>query len=124
MYQFSYASHWVDMSSPLGNYHTSELYFVWGNPWPLRRGSHLHAFDADDLNMSAIFGAYWSALARSGDPNAQAESDAIFWPSVVVADPPSLDGLMHLQMQLPLETRSGLEDASCDFWDSYLGFAA
>jgi carboxylesterase type B len=28
VYQFKYASEWLDMKSCLGNYHTSELYFV------------------------------------------------------------------------------------------------
>jgi carboxylesterase type B len=122
MYQFSYASQWVDMASPLGDYHSSELYFVWGNPWPLRRGPILHAFDDNDLAMSATFGAYWSAMAAAKDPNAET-AGLPAWPAVSVPAGGSLDGLAHLQLQLPPEARSGLEDDACDFWDAYLGFA-
>jgi hypothetical protein len=36
------------------DYHISELYFVWGNPWiPL-----LHTFNADDLTLVSSFQLY------------------------------------------------------------------
>jgi hypothetical protein len=43
----------------MGDYHMSELYFVWGNPWPLRGDkAAMHTFGDGDSAMRATFGQY------------------------------------------------------------------
>ena len=43
LYQFNYSAHWVD-NKLMGDYHASELPFVWGNQWP----PVVHHFDEKD----------------------------------------------------------------------------
>ena len=115
----------------MGDYHMSELYFVWGNPWPLRnsgahKGPAIHTFSDDDSAMRAAFGQYWTAMATAGDPNGQVARNAFSvpaWPAVAPdAVSGSLDGLAFMAMKKGPEAMDGLNDENCDFWDAFLGF--
>jgi carboxylesterase type B len=125
-YQFTYASDWLDMEL-LGNYHTSELYFVWDNPWPLRNNltTFVHDFDDNDNEMASIFGNYWANMATYSNPNggANGAGNSVEWPSVI-KDAYSLDGMSHMAMKLPAEVQYALEDQICDYWDLFLGFTS
>ena len=66
LYQFTYDLDWIEYPL-LGDYHTSEIDFVFGNQWP----PILHGFyKKSDYELSAAMGTYWTSMAASGTPNA------------------------------------------------------
>jgi hypothetical protein len=54
-------SHWLDGWLLGGNYHASELSFVFGNEWP----PILHSFTPDDRAMSDFVMSRWTDLAKT-----------------------------------------------------------
>jgi para-nitrobenzyl esterase len=108
LYQFSYALSWLE-AVVLGDYHSSELNFVFANAWP----PILHTFSSADLNMSAAFTAFWTNHAGSGDPNKGGNSVPLAWPRYEEATDVSI------RLALPLSTVKGMGDERhCQFWDS------
>lgn len=109
-YQFSYALDWIEYLL-LGDYHSSELDFVFNNPWP----PILHDFSANDQNMSDIMTLFWSNMAANGDPNVpynNNEIPPIIWPQYdAVAD-------VNIQLELPVGLTASLLEKQCDFWDT------
>lgn len=53
----------------MGDYHMSELYFVWGNPWPLRNSTEIHEYSGNDQMMVDTMQNYWTNMARYSNPN-------------------------------------------------------
>jgi para-nitrobenzyl esterase len=110
LYQFNYMSRWLDFKV-MGDYHTSEIYFLFDNAWP----PVIHRFNKDDEGMAAIMGGYWTQFARSGNPNG--ENTAGEWPKFDVA------GDNYLELNLPPIQKSALAKDACDFHDKMLGYA-
>ena len=120
----------------LGNYHASELCFVWDNQWP----PILHDFSPNDQQIADIFGLYWSNLGRfqtyvlrgwaeergsilSGETRRalwfplRRPNDAVvdlFWP------PYNATYDTNLNISLPLSLSTGLRNTACDFWDAVM----
>jgi len=107
LYHFTFAApNWVDQWL-LGDYHSSELEFVFNNPWP----PLVHDFDPEDTEMAAALGAYWTNFAASGtSPNKGPAGGLLAWPQF------SSDILMN--MNIPLAVENGYLDNICDFWDT------
>jgi len=113
LYYFTFVSpNWIDQWL-FGDYHSSELEFVYDNPWP----PLIHNFDNDDKEMAATFGHYWTTFAKSGkSPNQPALSlarDVLFWPSYNL----SVRSLMNMKIPLQIETNYQNQNNYCDFWD-------
>jgi para-nitrobenzyl esterase len=90
----------------LGDYHTSELDFVWSNGWP----PILHDLDANDITLADAMGRYWTAMARSGSP---VDPEApIVWP----ANNASSD--LYAIFSNPVSVEADLLAANCNWWDS------
>ena len=66
MYQFNYMNKWLDFKL-MGDYHTSEIYFVFDNPWP----PIVHHFSRDDKDMVGVMQGFWGNFAKSGNPNGE-----------------------------------------------------
>ena len=94
----------------LGNYHTSEMCFVWGNEWPVL----LHDFNEDERKMSNAFQYYWGNLAASGDVNIgkSGENSFLEWPAYNASND------INMNMDWPLNTETKLYGSYCDFWDT------
>jgi para-nitrobenzyl esterase len=100
LYHFTFNPGWVD-SDLFGEYHSAELEFVFGNPWP----PLLHAFTERDWRVSTFIMDAWASLLRTGTPGPT-------WPrfvdatniSMVIDDPPF--------------TSPDVGAATCAFWDA------
>lgn len=106
LYQFNYSAHWKD-NQLMGDYHSSEMYFVWGNEWP----ALVHHFNAKDWQMSDTFGKFWSQLARNGTVNTVGPGQPGFWP------PHDTKTMLHAAMDVPFRIGEKLFKKYCDFWD-------
>jgi para-nitrobenzyl esterase len=91
----------------LGDYHVSELYFVWDNQWP----PILHDFDANDVTISDAITAYWTNFAATANPNQGPASVGVQWPGY---DPV---GDLNIQLQVPVNVTQHLLQRLCDMWD-------
>lgn len=67
-------TNWIDWQA-FGNYHTSELSFVFDNQWP----PVLHDFTKAEQTMAQSFQSYWTSLASHGHPNAELSPSQAFW---------------------------------------------
>lgn len=108
LYHFNYKLDWLE-GPLLGDYHTSELSFVWDNQWP----PLLHDFSDADQEMSDAFTLFWTNLARGGSPNSAAAP--VLWPQYSFPTGAKPDS--NINLQLPLNMQTGLDSAICDFWD-------
>lgn len=113
LYHFSYdVSHWPEVAllPELGNYHTSELDFVFGNNWPL--GVHGNA-TVNDVFMTKAFENYWVNFVTSGDPSVGSGVD-LPWPMFNSPDE------VNMELAFPLSITSHLEEEVCDnAWDPF-----
>jgi len=108
LYHFTFsAPNWIDQWI-LGDYHSSELEFVFANPWP----PLIHNFDPSDTAMAATFGDYWTNLASSGNPNVGPATGLTNWPVYN----PSNEQIMDMNVPNTIE-RQYLENV-CPFWDT------
>lgn len=88
-----------------GDFHTSELFFVFQNA---------NKTISDDRAMQEAFGRYWSNLAKFGTPNgiANASSLPLHWPRY------DRSADQHLILKEPgLAAGSGLRQDTCDVLD-------
>jgi para-nitrobenzyl esterase len=106
LYHFNHTLSWVE-AAILGDYHSSELDFVFGNEWP----PIIHAFNADDKTMSAAMTCFWTNLAAAGDPNQGPCTPPLSWPGYAQATD------QNINFQLPFAVGSGLNSDIVDFWD-------
>jgi len=103
------APNWVDQWL-LGDYHSSELEYVFDNPWP----PIVHVFDEADKTMAATLGGYWTNLAYSGSsPNQGPTSNLQLWPPYN----PAKEAIMN--MRVPTQVDNTYLDNMCRFWDSF-----
>ena len=97
----------------LGDYHASELTFVFANQWP----PLVHDFNANDTQMAATMGSFWSNFAVSGSPNTgKTIPGSPNWPLYNATTD------MHIELALPLSTGSGLLKSKCDMWDEVMDY--
>jgi len=106
LYHFTFVA-WIDQWL-LGDYHSSELEFVYANPWP----PIVHRFDEDDITMAKTFGGYWSNLAYTTNPNVGPTSGLLDWPSFN----PNAEAIMDMTVPTAIDTQ--YLDNICDFWDT------
>lgn len=109
MYQWVYKGDWIE-DALLGNYHSGELEFVFGNEWP---SPLIHPFSQNDRLMSDSFGTYWSEFAKYLNPNGNGTSPSgqPNWPAF---DPTNQ---RHITMSVPPVESSHLYDKECALWD-------
>lgn len=108
LYQFSAdLSNWLEYGS-LGNYHMSELFFVWRNQWP----PLLHDFNSDEWQLADTFSAYWGNYAYTGNPNQGPLQPSTVWPLYTAA------GDANVQIEVPMNTTQHLLSSYCNMWDS------
>jgi len=106
LYQFTYLGDWIE-DPLLGDYHSSELEFVWDNAFP----PIIHAFSARDTTMANTFGTYWTNFAKSHNPNTPAKPP-LTWPQYEKSS-----DLNMVLKETPV-IQSGLVSDLCDFWDT------
>lgn len=113
LYYFNQDLSWLESfifgDGLLGNYHSSELDFVFGNEWPLG----LHSFTDSERNLSNEMMTYWTNMARYGSPNS-AETKTQ-WPSYQYNTSIKAENFMNLRT--PLQADEDLMGEKCDFWD-------
>jgi para-nitrobenzyl esterase len=113
LYQFSYKLGFPENAvlPELGNYHTSELDFVFAQAWP----PLVHNFSPLDLDMVAAFGAFWGNFVQSGDPNKGDLAPPHPWPAFVTGG-----AEWNIQLELPLSVTARLDEDVCDnAWDPF-----
>eukprot|EP01065_Artemidia_motanka_P041787 TRINITY_DN5460_c0_g1_i1.p1 TRINITY_DN5460_c0_g1~~TRINITY_DN5460_c0_g1_i1.p1 ORF type:complete len:605 (+),score=153.69 TRINITY_DN5460_c0_g1_i1:52-1815(+) len=119
LYHFEYRFEGI-LHGLAGDYHMSEISYVYGNPfvvhdWPLG------TWNDDDKRLSAEMGSYWASLAR-GSRNAAPltnvtctfsdKSACITWPAYTT------ESDQHMAFKKGIQVDSGLYAAKCDYWDS------
>mmetsp|Transcript_42604 Transcript_42604/g.109585 ORF Transcript_42604/g.109585 Transcript_42604/m.109585 type:complete len:595 (-) Transcript_42604:125-1909(-) len=106
VYFFDYPIHWID-GKEWGNYHTSEVFFVFGNEFP----PLIHHFTDNDRTMSNTFGQAWSNLASSvSSPNSP-------FPLDVPWQPYSPDEGAFYHMNVPAKMDTGFGQSVCKVWE-------
>ena len=103
-YQFDYQGDWID-SKLLGDYHSSELEFVFDNAWP----PILHSFSKRDQQMANVIGLYWSSMVKFHNPNAQ---PLLKWPTF------NESFQYSLILNTTLNVRAQYNEHHCTMWDS------
>jgi carboxylesterase type B len=84
-------------------FHSSELPYVFGAPYAL--GSVPTA----GMPLVAAIEGYWTQFAKNGDPNGGSNP---MWPAYTTM------GDQNLTLDTTITVATGLEKASCDFWDA------
>lgn len=109
LYQYVYKNNWID-GRLLGDYHSSELFFVWDNQWP----AVVHHFDEKDTIMAETFNVYWTNMPKVGSPNASWNNATTNpqWPVYTRAND------IHLALNVPPAVGTALLTEKCDFWDT------
>jgi len=106
LYHWIFQPNWID-TRILGDYHSSELEFVFHNPWP----PLIHEFNKRDKNMSDTMGIYWTNFAKTLSPNAKNSLNPN-WPNW---DP---NGMMNVRLDVPVIVEQDLLAQVCAFWDT------
>lgn len=108
--------------------HGADVMYVWGtqhggdNIGPPHNHSDC-TMTADEKSLSDAMMAYWSSLARHGDPNVDRATRALEWPQVTVSQNGTVN-VRRLRFSVeatdgvPPMLLDGIHDAHCDFWDS------
>ena len=118
---------WVDFQL-LHCYHSSELYAVWGHPFPGVPGAR--SFGPRMKEVSESLQAYWGAFARTGDPNgvdANTTRKRLLWPPYHEDDEQPAhrggDGAEEFTLILSedLEVEVGYLKGACDRLDGLCG---
>jgi para-nitrobenzyl esterase len=108
LYSFQHKLSWLFglVEDLFGDFHSSELPFVFDNQWPLIIG----AFNEADKTVAEAFGTFWTNMARGGSPNA-ANDGQPNWPQYNATDD------ISMTFAAPLYVETGYVDGLCDFWD-------
>jgi len=109
-YQFTYTMHYP-MDPVMGDYHSSELNYVWDNAWPL--DGHLRLWNASDQQMASTFGVYWSNLVHNLTPNGK-ETTPRVWPNYAEPNP------TNIMLDVPTNIESNWLVQQCQMWDSLM----
>ncbi len=97
LYHFTHVTGFGTLSN-LGSFHSSELWFVFGN-W----SAPVAAPTADERKLSDAIGTYWTNFAKTGDPGG-----TVAWPKYTVAED------KHLVLASTVAAASGLTKTRCD----------
>jgi len=108
-YHFAYEMH-DPIFNVFGDYHGSEINYVFSNPWPFDDHSLRNWTDVDQA-MADAFGAYWSNMVHNQQPNYD-EVVPILWP---VWDPVSE---LNVRMEIPVVLEAHYLTPQCNFWDT------
>jgi len=96
---------WID-DRILGDYHTSEIEYVYGNAWP----PLIHWFDSRDKKMVQTMQNYWLSFAKYGNPNKM--NPKVFWETFDFRNETTL------RLDLPLSIETFYQADVCDeLWD-------
>eukprot|EP01062_Namystynia_karyoxenos_P013058 TRINITY_DN146_c0_g4_i1.p1 TRINITY_DN146_c0_g4~~TRINITY_DN146_c0_g4_i1.p1 ORF type:complete len:628 (+),score=233.97 TRINITY_DN146_c0_g4_i1:84-1886(+) len=107
-----------------GDYHTSELSYVFDNRWFAHR-FFVGFWGRRDKLLAAEMGSYWASFARGSNTaaplntvncTASDKSDCIAWPPNTATANGAGDSYMIWDDKLKIG--QGLEQSNCDFWDS------
>jgi len=119
LYHFTYPEHWLE-NKVLGEYHSSELTFVFGNKLPF----FYHHWNKDDYAMKALIQGYWTTFAKTHDPNPATEAldagnftQGVHWPAWASA---ADEGGANIYLDVVPTTDTGFMKDNCDFFDDYL----
>jgi len=96
-----------------GDYHSSELNFVWANDWPF----DARTWNETDHQMSNTFGAYWSNLNWDNSANGH-ESTPITWPNY----DSTKDEILLLDV--PASVQANYQSQECAMWDQVVQLCA
>eukprot|EP00455_Lapot_gusevi_P000785 TRINITY_DN1034_c0_g1_i5.p2 TRINITY_DN1034_c0_g1~~TRINITY_DN1034_c0_g1_i5.p2 ORF type:complete len:206 (-),score=81.39 TRINITY_DN1034_c0_g1_i5:95-712(-) len=108
LYHFTYKGDWID-DWLLGDYHSSELEYVFDNQWP----PLIHTFSQNDQAMADTFGYYWTNFAKYLNPNGlSSNSTQAQWPVY------TRDADLNLVMEVPSSVQTHLYKGQCDYFDS------
>jgi len=88
----------------LGDYHSSELQFVFNHAWP----PLIHIFSDNDWEMARIFTTYYKNFISSGNPNGQTVVD---WPHYAESE-------QNIVLEVPAHVENDLFETQCVFRDS------
>jgi para-nitrobenzyl esterase len=117
VYQFddrTAPSYFPPVSFPMRAYHTAELQYL----FPMFRGGRgeAHELNAQQKQLSEAMIDYWTAFARTGNPNPQRQGAPPMW-RPYAADK---DNVQILDLPAPREALGYGAANSCDFWDRVL----
>jgi len=109
LYHFTYKGDFIE-DPLLGDYHSSELPFVFDNPWP----PIIHHFSQNDATMADTFGAFWSNMVHYQTPNGNnmTEPVPVYWPPFTMPNP------LNVIMEVPVYTEEDLFQSQCAWWDA------
>jgi len=107
MYEFTFTMHYP-IDPIFGDYHSSELSYVFDNPWPL--DGHLREWTDNDQAMAKTFGVYWSNLVYNLTANGF-ESTPIYWPNY------NSTTQTNIVMNVPADLESLWVATQCQMWD-------
>lgn len=120
----------------LGDFHTSELAYVFDNPWVIwHRPNFTGNWTEADKRMARTMGSYWATMAREANPNGDPKcQDCVKWPPYT-STAPGVGLEAHMHFDQPLRVRTALEEWGkgesdhahywpqigpfCDFWDKW-----
>eukprot|EP00756_Hemistasia_phaeocysticola_P019273 Hpha_TRINITY_DN15648_c1_g8::TRINITY_DN15648_c1_g8_i1::g.99715::m.99715 len=131
MYHFEY-----DMKGILhaigGDYHTSEISFVFDNKW-LAHTYPIGTWNNKDKRLAAEMGSYWASFAKGSNTAAPLDNiectaktilgkkECITFPKYTVTEAKTGDD-SYLIFDKDLHTEKGLFEEQCDFWDTQVGY--
>jgi para-nitrobenzyl esterase len=105
VYHFTHSVNTPSFVRDLGAFHGLELAFVFNNFGLIRP-------TPEEVSLSETMLTYWTDFARNEDPNS---SGLPLWPAY------TLDGDMHLNLDVPISPGSALRKEYCDFWFQLFG---
>jgi len=104
LYQFTYNQDFI-WKTPLGDFHASELFFVFDD------FEALH-FTQTDIAMSKSFQDYWTNHAKFGNPSPGFNVSQPIWPQW------NPDNETNVVLNVPVSLNTHLEKDHCDFWNT------
>jgi para-nitrobenzyl esterase len=111
LYHFTYVGDWIE-DPFLGEYHSSELEFVFDNAWP----PIIHSFSAKDQQMANDFGSYWANMVFQHNPNGDGSIPVTeYWPQY------NSTAMTNVILAQPLSMEADLFEGQCQFWDRIVG---
>jgi len=108
LYQFTYDPGWIDVDI-LGEYHSTEIDFVYDNPWP----QPIHYFNTAGQAVSDMMGYYWANMAGLQTPNQVPQKNGyLVWPQYNTLEEPMID------IDYPPSIEIFYWTEICNFWDT------
>jgi para-nitrobenzyl esterase len=101
----------------MGDMHAIELFWVFDHPLTALGGK----WEPADHTLALEMGAYWSAVARSGDPNQYMNCPTcIPWPYFAgLPNSTNPADATNICFKAGLITEQGMYQNTCDFWDDF-----